>query len=68
MQEQQLAVASDERHKRMVVASDKLLQLATELKAEVDKSTKNEMSVSAIKKAAEIERLAHDVKEKMKGD
>jgi hypothetical protein len=68
MKEQMQAATVGERHKRLVADSDKLLQLATELKAEVDKSTKNEMSVTAIKKAAEIEKLAHDVKDRMKGN
>jgi len=58
---------ADERHKKMVDDTDKLLQLATELKTEIDKSTKNEMSITVIKKAADIEKLAHDVKERMKG-
>ena len=56
-----------ERYKRMVSDTEKLLALSTELKADVDKTTKNEMSVDVIKKAAEIEKLAHDVKERMKG-
>jgi hypothetical protein len=56
-----------ERQKKLVADTDKLLQLATELKGEVDKSTKDEMSLAVIKKAGDIEKLAHDVKEKMKG-
>jgi hypothetical protein len=36
------------------------------LKADVDKSTKNELSIAVINKAAEIEKLSHDVKERMK--
>ena len=52
----------------MVADADKLLQLATELKEDVDSSTKNELSVTTVKKAAEIEKLAHEVKERMKGD
>ena len=59
---------AEQRHKRMMADADKLLQLATELKEDVDKSTKNEMSVTAVKEAAEIEKLAHDVKERMKGE
>jgi len=58
---------ADDRHKKMVSDTDKLLQLATELKSEVDKSTKDEMSITVIRKAADIEKLAHDVKERMKG-
>jgi hypothetical protein len=57
---------TDERHKKLLEDTDKLLQLATELKADVDKATKNEMSLAVIKKAAEIEKLSHDVKERMK--
>jgi hypothetical protein len=37
------------------------------LKAQVDKSTKDTLSVDVIKKAEEIEKLAHSVKERMKG-
>ncbi len=68
MQERQIASAANDRHKRLVTDADKLLQLATELKQDVDSTTKNEMSVATIKKAAEIEKLAHDVKERMKGE
>jgi hypothetical protein len=67
MQEKQIASAATDRHKRMVADADKLLELATELKQDVDSTTKDEMSVPTIKKAAEIEKLAHDVKERMKG-
>lgn len=68
LQEKQVASAATERHTRMVADADKLLQLATELKEDVDSSTKNELSVTTVKKAAEIEKLAHEVKERMKGD
>ena len=40
--------------------------MATDLKAEVDKTTKDTLSLSVIRKADEIEKLAHSVKEKMK--
>ena len=43
-----------------------LLKLATELKQYVDKSNENVLSMDVIKKADEIEKLAHSVKEKMK--
>jgi hypothetical protein len=36
------------------------------LKAEVDKTNKDMLSLNVIRKADEIEKLAHDVKEKMK--
>jgi hypothetical protein len=46
--------------------SDKLLKLATELKEYVDKSNENILSIEVVKKADEIEKYAHSVKEKMK--
>ena len=46
--------------------TDKLVQLATELKQYVDKTNENTLSVEVIKKAGEIEKLARSVKEKMK--
>ena len=47
--------------------TDKLLELATALKQYVDKSNENTLSVDVIKKAEEIEKLAHTIREKMKG-
>ena len=47
--------------------TDKLLRLSVELKAYVDKSDENVLSLDVIKKADEIEKLAHSVKDKMKG-
>lgn len=47
--------------------TDKLLKLSVELKDSVDKSDENVLSLDVIKKAEEIEKLAHSVKEKMKG-
>lgn len=46
--------------------TDKLLQLATELKHSVDKSSENTLSLDVVKKAEEIEKLAKQVKEKMR--
>ena len=47
--------------------TDKLLKLATELKESVDKTTESTLSLDVVKRAEEIEKLAHSVKEKMKG-
>lgn len=44
----------------------KLLELATELKAAVDKTDKDTLSIDVMRKADNIERLAKGVKEKMK--
>ncbi len=47
--------------------TEKLLELATELKQSVDKTDANTLSLEVIKKADQIEKLAKSVKEKMKG-
>jgi hypothetical protein len=47
--------------------TDKLLKLSVELKEFVDRSDENVLSLDVIKKAEEIEKLAHSVKDKMKG-
>jgi hypothetical protein len=65
--EQQEKARSTDRQKRLVADTDKLLALATDLKQQVDKTNPNILSVDVIKKAEEIEKLAHSVKERMKG-
>jgi hypothetical protein len=64
--QQDFAAANAERKKQIADDTDKLLKLANDLKAEVDKSNKDTLSLGVIRKADEIERLAHMVKEKMK--
>jgi hypothetical protein len=58
--------ANQERKKQMDDDTAKLLKLAMELKAEVDKSNKDTLSLGVIRKADDIERLAHSVQVKMK--
>jgi nitric oxide reductase activation protein len=65
--EQQEKARNTDRQKRLVEDTEKLLALATDLKEQVDKTTKDTLSVDVIKKADEIEKLAHSVKERMKG-
>ena len=54
--------------RKQQIASDsvKLLQMAVELKAEMDKSSKDTLSLNIVRKADAITRLAHDLKEEMK--
>lgn len=52
--------------KQLTEDTAKLLTLANELKAELDKSNKNTLSLSVIKKAQEVEKLAHKVQDEMK--
>jgi len=61
-----VAATSEERRKQISEDSANLLKLATELKTEVDKTSKDTLSLTVIRKAGAIEKLAHDVKEKMK--
>jgi hypothetical protein len=64
---QQKAAAADiERKKQIADESTQLLSMALALKAEVDKTTKDTLSINVIRKADEIEKLARTVKEKMK--
>jgi hypothetical protein len=64
--QQDFAAANAERRKQIADDSARLLKMAADLKAEVDKTTKDTLSLSVIRKADDIERLAHSVKEKMK--
>jgi hypothetical protein len=58
--------ANVERKRQIADDSARLLKLAGDLKAEVDKTSKDTLSLGVIRKAEEIEKLAHSVKEKMK--
>jgi hypothetical protein len=59
--------ANLERQASIKADTDKLLKLSGELKDYVDRSNENILSLDVVKKAEEIEKLAHSVKEKMKG-
>lgn len=54
------------RQRELADESARLLSLAVALKAEVDKTNKNMLSLNVIRKADEIEKLAHSVREKLK--
>jgi hypothetical protein len=60
--------ANQERQANLKKDTEKLLKLATELKDYVDKTNENMLSMEVIKKAEEIEKLAHSVRDKMKGN
>ncbi|GGA57912.1 hypothetical protein GCM10011507_06580 [Edaphobacter acidisoli] len=65
--ELQAKMRNNDRQKQMVNDADKLLDLATQLKQEMDKSGKNVSPDDVARKAEEIERLAKSVKDRMKG-
>jgi hypothetical protein len=60
------AAANDQRRKQISVDSTQLLAMAVDLKAEVDKTNKDTLSINVIRKADAIEKLAKTVKEKIK--
>jgi hypothetical protein len=59
--------ASLDRQAALKADTDKLVKLAGELKEYVDKTNENMLSLEVLKKAEAIEKLAHSVKDKMKG-
>jgi hypothetical protein len=63
---QYFEAANAERKRQINDDTAKLLELATQLKSEVDKTSKDTLSINVIRKAESIEKLAKGVKEKMK--
>lgn len=61
----QAVLLNAQRQKNMISDADKLLKLATELKAEIDAGNPDSLSTEQLNKIARIEKLAHSVKEKM---
>jgi hypothetical protein len=54
--------ANAARKQQIADDSAKLLKLATDLKTEVDKSDKDTLSITVIRKAGEIEKLARSAR------
>lgn len=67
-QDNQKKVAEENRVRQQQLADDtaKLLALATELKAEMDKTSKDTLNMNYVRKAEQIEKLAHQLRDKMK--
>lgn len=61
-----MKAANKKRQQDIRDETDKLFQLATELKAAVDKTNENMLSLDVIKKAEQVEKLAKKVKENMR--
>jgi hypothetical protein len=68
MQKRMEKQANQQRQTELQRDADRLLKLSTELKNYVDKTNENILSLDVIKKADEIEKLAHSVKSKMRGN
>jgi hypothetical protein len=56
--------SSPEQQRKQEVANEcaNLLKMATDLKTEVDKTTKDELSIAVVRKAGELEQFAHKVR------
>ena len=68
LEKEMLKKANQERQAQLRRDTERLYELSTQLKQYVDKSNENTLSLDVIKKAEEIEKLAHSVKEKMKAN
>lgn len=66
MQDRMLREANKKRQAEIREQTEKLFQLATELKAAVEKSNENMLSLEVVRKADEVEKLAKKVRDKMK--
>jgi hypothetical protein len=66
MAEKQQKWRNEERQQKLVADTDKLLLLATQLHDDVTKTNKNILSLDVVRRADEIEKLAHSVKEREK--
>lgn len=63
--EKRLRLLNTERQKSMVADTAKLLKLAKDLNEEIARSNSGELSQAQLRKVAEIEKLAHNVRDKM---
>jgi hypothetical protein len=61
-------VRQKKRFEDMKRDSQKLLELATQLKQYVDRTGENTLSLEVMRKAEEMEKLARRVKENMRGE
>ena len=67
LQEQMADRRNAERQKQLIADTQKLFDLAQQLRDEVAKSNKDQLSIPVVKRSEEIEKLARSVKEKMRG-
>lgn len=67
VKERQVKLQNEERQRRLVDDTQKLLTLATQLHEDVSKTDKNILSIDVVRRADEIEKLAHAVKDRMRG-
>ena len=56
------------RHAQLAADTKRLFQLAAELRTEVAKTNKDTLSLTVVKKAEEVEKLAKSIKERMNNE
>jgi len=66
--QRQLKELNIQRQKQLSSDSEKLLALATELKTEVGQARESDPTPEQLRKAEQIEKLAHSVRDKMKDE
>jgi hypothetical protein len=65
LREKRMQQLSAAQHKALVSDTDRLLKLASELNAEIGNGNTGSLTPEQLRKVAEIEKLAHSVKDKM---
>lgn len=63
--EKRLRALNAERQRSMVADTNKLLKLAQELEGEINRESPDALTPNQLRKVADIEKLAHSIKEKM---
>lgn len=66
MERDRIKAMNKERQASLKKDMDELYKLATELKQAVDKTDENILSIQVVRKTEEIEKLAKDIRKKMK--
>jgi hypothetical protein len=64
--EKRLKMLNAAQHQSMVADTDRLLKLVADLNSQINKSNSNELTPEQMRMVAEIEKLAHNVKDKMR--
>jgi hypothetical protein len=66
LQEKMAIQRNDERQKKLVADTQRLYDLASQLKDDVAKTDKYTLSLDVVKRTAEIEKLAKSIRDRMK--
>jgi hypothetical protein len=64
--EKRLQMLNAAQHQSMVADTDRLLKLVADLNSQINNSKTNELTAEQLKMVAEIEKLAHSVRDKMR--